>query len=112
MRLFSAILIGCLSVFNTSPAAAQQPTMTTLVPQSASHSVMFRNVNELKERGDEVASELGFPIGMTSLFSVVGSQLLVGKAADDNLPCGTMWFEPELIGEPEVKHVTPVLFGA
>ncbi|MFT5322778.1 MAG: hypothetical protein ACI8P0_000619 [Planctomycetaceae bacterium] len=65
---------------------------------------MFRNVNELKERGDVVASELGFPFAMTSLFSVVGSQLLVGKAADDNQPCGTMWFEPELIGEPEVKQ--------
>ena len=104
MRLFSAILIGCGAVFNTSPAAAQPPTMTELVPQSASHAVMFRNVNELKERGDVVASELGFPFGMTSLFSIVGSQLLVGKAADDNLPCGTMWFEPELIGEPEVKQ--------
>jgi hypothetical protein len=104
MRLYSAILIGCGVVFNTSPAVAQQPTMTTLVPQLASHAVMFRNVNELKERGDVVASELGFPFGMTSLFSIVGSQLLVGKAADDDLPCGTMWFEPELIGEPEVKQ--------
>lgn len=104
MKYSATILIGCLTVFNTSLARAQQPTMTDLVPQDASYSLVFRNVNELKERGDEFAAEMGFVGGMSSLLSIVGGQLFVGKAADDNLPAGIMFFEPSLIDEPEVKQ--------
>ena len=104
MKLFAAILIGCLSVFNTPRLQAQQRTMSQLVPQEASYSLVFRNVNELKERGDEFAVEMGYPNNISMLFSLVGSQLQARGAADDNLPCGIMWFEPQLIGEPEVKQ--------
>lgn len=104
MKNSVAILIGCLAVFNTPLASAQQPTMTDLVPREASYSLMFRNVNELKERGDEFAAEMGFVGGMSTLLSIVGGQLFVGKAADDNLPAGIMFFEPSLIDEPEVKQ--------
>ena len=104
MKLLAAILIGCLAVFNTPVACAQQSTMTDLVPREASYSLIFRNVNELKERGDEFAAEMGFPGGVSSLLGIVGGQLFVGKAADDNLPSGIMFFEPSLIDEPEVKQ--------
>ncbi len=104
MKYSSAILIGCLAVFNTSPVRAQQPTMTDLAPRNASYSLVFRNVNELKDRGDEFAAEMGFVGGMSSLLNFVGGQLFVGKAADDNLPAGIMFFEPSLIDEPEVKQ--------
>lgn len=104
MKYSAAILIGCLAVFNTPLVRAQQPTMTDLVPREASYSLMFRNVNELKERGDEFAAEMGFVGGMSTLLSFVGGQLFVGKAADDNLPAGIMFFEPSLIDEPEVKQ--------
>lgn len=79
--------------------------MTQLVPQSASHALMFRHVEELKQRGDEVAAELGFNFGVSSLFSMIGSQLHLAGSADDHRPCGIMWFEPELIGEPEVRQI-------
>jgi hypothetical protein len=113
MKLFAAILIGCLAVFNTPQAEAQQPTMTQLVPKNASHALVFRNVNELKERGDEFAEEMGFKGGVSLLFSIVGSQLMVKGAAFDESPCGIMWFEPELIGEPKVKQMwkKPVAVG-
>lgn len=104
MKTFAAILAGCLAVFNTPLVRAQQPTMTELVPRRASYSLMFRNVNELKERGDEFAAEMGFPGGISSLLSFAGGQIFVGKAADDNLPAGIMFFEPSMIGEPEVKQ--------
>ncbi|MGZ0173204.1 MAG: hypothetical protein ACKVHE_27055, partial [Planctomycetales bacterium] len=104
MKCFVAILIGCLAVFNAPQAEAQQPTMTQLVPKNASHALMFRNVTELKERGDEFAEEMRFKGGMSLLFSIVGSQLMVKGAAFDESPCGIMWFEPELIGEPKVKQ--------
>ena len=104
MRSVVAILLGFFAAFHIPSADAQQPTMTEIVPQSASHALIFRNVNELKQRGDEVTAELGFNSGMSTLFSMIGAQLLVTGAADDNLPCGIMWFEPELIGEPEVKQ--------
>lgn len=104
MKSFAAILIGCLSVFNTPQLEAQQPTMTELVPENASHALMFRNVTDLKKRGDEFAEEMGFKGGVSMLFSIVGSQLMVKGAAFDESPCGIMWFEPELIGEPKVKQ--------
>jgi hypothetical protein len=113
MKSFAAILIGCLAVFNTPQVGAQQPTMTQLVPKNAAYALVFRNVNELKERGDEFAEEMGFKGGVSTLFSIVGSQLMVSGAAFDESPCGIMWFEPELIGEAEVKQAwkKPVAVG-
>ena len=105
MKSVPAILLGCLATFWTSRSIAQQPTMTGLVPQSSSHAIVFRNVQELKERGDELSEELGYSrSGMSMLFAIAGSQLKVTGAADDNLPCGVMWFEPALIGEADVKQ--------
>lgn len=99
-----AILLGCFTTLHAPSLWAQQRTMTELVPQSASHAVMFRHVEELKQRGDEVSTELGFNFGVSSLFSMIGSQLHVTGSADDYRPCGIMWFEPELIGEPDVRQ--------
>jgi hypothetical protein len=107
MKFYTAILIGGLAVFNTPQVEAQQPTMTQLVPENASHALMFRNVTELKERGDEFAEEMGYKNSVSILFSFVGSQLMVNDAAFDESPCGIMWFEPELIGEPKLKQIWP-----
>lgn len=104
MKLLVTILIGCLSAFNARPANAQPQTMTQLVPREASYSLVFRHVNELKERGDEFTTEMGYKGAMSMICSMAGAQLLVQNAADDTLPCGIMFFEPELIGEPPVKQ--------
>lgn len=113
MKSFAAILIGYFAVFNTPQVGAQQQTMTQLVPKNAAHALVFRNVKELKERGDEFAEEMEFKGGVSALFSIVGSQLMVRGAAFDESPCGIMWFEPELIGESEVKQAwkKPVAVG-
>tara|TARA_R110002072_G_scaffold299632_1_gene475478 strand:- start:49319 stop:51292 length:1974 start_codon:yes stop_codon:yes gene_type:complete len=104
MKLLATILIGCLSAFNARLANAQPQTMTELVPRVASYSLVFRHVNELKERGDEFATEMGHKGAMSWFCRMAGSELLVQGAADDTLPCGIMFFEPELIGEPPVKQ--------
>jgi hypothetical protein len=104
MKMAATLLIGSLTVFHTSLAAAQQPTMTQFVAQNAMFSLVVRPVNDLKERGDEMSAEFGHPATSTSLFSMVRAELLVGGVTDDTLPFGVMWFEPELIGEPAVKQ--------
>lgn len=98
------LVSGSLTVLQATCLLAQQPTMTELVPQSASHSLVFRHVEDFKRRGDELSAELGVNVKMSALFSIAGSQLLVTGSANDLLPCGVMWFEPQLIGEPAVKQ--------
>ena len=83
MKSFTAILIGCLVVFNTplvealQPTMTQQLTMTQQVPENTSHALMFRNVPELKERGGEFAEEMGFKGEGSMLLSMVRAQLMV-----------------------------------
>ena len=77
MKSLAAILIGCLAVFNTPLVEAQQPTMTQQVPENTSHALMFRNVTELKERGNEFTEEMGFKGEVSMLFRIVRGQLMV-----------------------------------
>ncbi len=85
MKSFTAILIGCLVVFNTplvealQPTMTQQLTMTQQVPENTSHALMFSNVTELKERGNEFTEEMGFKGKVSMLFRIVrGQRMLKG----------------------------------
>ena len=57
----------------------QQPTMTQQVPENTSHALMFSNVTELKERGNEFTEEMGFKGKVSMLFRIVrGQRMLKG----------------------------------
>lgn len=99
-------LASALVLFGVSALApAQEPTMTEMIPQSASYALTFRNVNELKHRGDVVAGELGFHDTVSAIFAFIGGQLApVQNVINDDSPCGAIWFEAALIEEPKPKQ--------
>ena len=79
MKSFAAILIRCLAVFNRPLVETPQPTMTQQVPENTSHALMFSNVTELKERGNEFTEEMGFKGKVSMLFRIVrGQRMLKG----------------------------------
>jgi hypothetical protein len=84
--------------------------MTDLVPQSAVGALLFRNVNELKARGDDLAAEFGWGAGFSMIGKMIGTTLHLAELIDDDRPCGAVWFERKFVdGTRSGQH--PVAVG-
>lgn len=89
--------------------AADIPSVTDIIPQKAAGVIMFRNINEIRERGDRLFQRVGWPFLPSTLFQFAGVELKVNGLVDGDQPCGVMWFHPELV--PENKGVANRIGG-
>lgn len=99
------VVVACqVPVAGQDVPAPEVKVMTDLVPQSAIGAILFRNVTEMKKRGDAVTAKLGHPDGFSMLGKMVGGSLILGELIDDDRPCGAMWFERSLVEEPANRY--------
>lgn len=107
-----AVLVIATPVVAQDKAIPEVHVMSDLVPESAVGALLFRNVNELKQRGDAVTAKLGHPGGISMLGKLAGGVVLLGELIDDDRPLGAIWFNRDRVNNPENRYrMHPIAVG-